>query len=572
MDGTYPHPHSAAAAAYYTPAPAPPGTAAGAQPQPGGMYRHQHQHQPQALQAHAGMPAATHGLAHGHNPTANAGAVGGGSGNAGGGTTVSIWAGDLDAYMDENFLRNAVAACGWGNDITRIKVVRDRFTGQHAGYGFLDAASREAAARVLQMGSGMPIPGSTRCWRLNMGRQGGGGSGVGAGAETNVYVGDLDQGVTEFQLMQAFRPRYASTRHAKVVCNEFGVSRGFGFVRFGDAADAARAVAEMQGYEFNHKPIRLSPANGARRSNSNSNNTPVSGVAAGGSNKRPRQALAADDPSNTTVFIGGTAPHVTEELLKREFAQYGEVAAVRVPANKTGFAFVRFRSRESAQHAMDEVARAVPGVFQALNPHKPVRLEWAAEQIAVRNNHPSYPPSQPNQSNHHPAPTPYRVEPVRVPMGGHQLVHHQYQPHHIPTPMMMPPPPVMANGATAVVVPSMDHTHSHHTHAHSLAHTHTHAIPHALTDSEPPSKKPAIDYNEDATANPNGNSNAAASNPDATDPSAGNSDNNTNSSTNPNNTSPSNSNLNNNNANDNPSTYAWLATPQLHPHKQSQHQ
>ncbi len=380
--------------------------------------------------------------------------------------TVSIWAGDLDSYMDENFLRNAVAACGWGADITRIKVVRDRFTGAHAGYGFLDAASPDAAARVLQMGSGMPIPGSTRCWRLNMGRSGGGGM-AGAGSETNVYVGDLDQSVTEFQLMSAFRPRYMSTRHAKVVCNDFGVSRGFGFVRFGDAAEAERAVAEMQGFEFNGKPIRLSPANGRGRGGGGG------GSNAGGSatNKRPRQTMAPDDPNNTTLFIGGTASHVNEDILWREFAHFGEIEAVRVPTNKTGFCFVRFKTRDSAVRAKEEMARAH---IVALNPHKPVRLEWATEQIAVRGGPPpsaaaSYTPTPANQpqSEYAPAPSTYRVDPVRVPIGGHALV----------MPQTLVPPPQhlmmgntgvlthgaahahangMTNGATAVVVPPME--------------------------------------------------------------------------------------------------------------------
>lgn len=313
-------------------------------------------------------------------------------------SSVSIWAGDLDSYMDENFLRQAVTACGWGTDITRIKVVRDRYTGVHAGYGFLDAASPEAAARVLAMGSGMPIPGSNRCWRLNMGRSASGSSGPAAGSETNVYVGDLEPNVTEFQLMSTFRPRYASVRHAKVVCNDYGHSRGFGFVRFADSQEAERAVSEMQGFEFNGKPIRLSPATGRSRSRNNSggssshNNYQNSGHGHHNfgdghpTNKRPRQVMSPDDPNNTTLFIGGTANHITEELLWREFSCFGELEAVRVPTNKTGFAFVRFKTRECAQRAKEELSRTH---VVSLNPHKPVRLEWATEQLAVTRPPPS---------------------------------------------------------------------------------------------------------------------------------------------------------------------------------------
>lgn len=303
--------------------------------------------------------------------------------------------------MDETFLRQAVSASGWGNDITRIKVVRDHYSGMHAGYGFLDAASPEAAQRVIATGSGMPIPGTNRCWRLNMGRN----AAVNApgGAEINIYVGNLEPSVTDYQLMTAFRPRYGSVRHAKVVCNEYGQSRGFGFVRFANPQDAERAVSEMQGFEFNNKPIRLSPATGRTRGGGGGNggNGGNGGGGGGGgrgggghgsfshhgpgqhgppTNKRPRQLMSPDDPNNTTIFIGGTGGHITEELLWREFSTFGELDAVRVPVNKTGFAFVRFKSRECAQRAKDELSGTH---FTSLNPHKTIRIEWATEQIPI---------------------------------------------------------------------------------------------------------------------------------------------------------------------------------------------
>lgn len=302
--------------------------------------------------------------------------------------TISIWAGDLDAYMDETFLRQAVTASGWGADITRIKVVRDHYSGMHAGYGFLDAASPEAAQRVIATGSGMPIPGTNRCWRLNMGRNAAVSSPPG-GTESSIYVGNLEPTVTDYQLMTAFRPRYASVRHAKVVCNEYGQSRGFGFVRFANPQDAERAVTEMQGFVFNQKPIRLSPAAGRTRSPAPLGHPPPGrgppnhqypSPHGPPTNKRPRQLMSPDDPNNTTIFIGGTANHVTEELLWREFSTFGELEAVRVPVNKTGFAFVRFKSRDCAQRAKDEIS-GTP--FASLNPNRPVRIEWASEQIPI---------------------------------------------------------------------------------------------------------------------------------------------------------------------------------------------
>lgn len=77
----------------------------------------------------------------------------------------------------------------------------------------------------------------------------------------SVFVGDLTEDVDDLLLYSTFSKRYPSCRLAKVVLNEEGASRGYGFVRFEDQDEQKRAMIEMQGHRgLGGKPIRVSPA------------------------------------------------------------------------------------------------------------------------------------------------------------------------------------------------------------------------------------------------------------------------------------------------------------------------
>lgn len=102
--------------------------------------------------------------------------------------------------------------------------------------------------------------------------------------------------------------------------------------------------------------------------------------ASGSSSKRAREQSTPSDPNNSTLFIGGIASFVTEEVLRREFSAFGVVEGVKLPHNKTGFGFVRFKSRAAAERAKKEISG---NHYASLNPNKAVRLEWASEQVSL---------------------------------------------------------------------------------------------------------------------------------------------------------------------------------------------
>lgn len=58
-----------------------------------------------------------------------------------------------------------------------------------------------------------------------------------------------------------------------------------------------------------------------------------------------------NDPSNSTIFVGGLDPNATEDVLKQVFTPYGEVVHVKIPVGKR-CGFVQYASRFSAEEAL----------------------------------------------------------------------------------------------------------------------------------------------------------------------------------------------------------------------------
>uniref|UniRef100_A0A8C6X077 tRNA selenocysteine-associated protein 1 n=1 Tax=Neogobius melanostomus TaxID=47308 RepID=A0A8C6X077_9GOBI len=168
----------------------------------------------------------------------------------------SLWMGDLDPYMDENFIKQAFSAMG--ESPLGVKIITHRITGGSAGYCFVELADEESVERCVQRLNGKLVPGSNppRKFKLNYATYG---KRPEPGPEFSVFVGDLASEVDDYQLHQAFK-KYPSCKGAKVVTDQYGYSRGYGFVKFGDENEQKKAIEECQGTMLAGKPLRLSIA------------------------------------------------------------------------------------------------------------------------------------------------------------------------------------------------------------------------------------------------------------------------------------------------------------------------
>ncbi|KAG8433698.1 hypothetical protein GDO86_012160 [Hymenochirus boettgeri] len=79
----------------------------------------------------------------------------------------SLWMGDVDGFMDEKFISQAFAAVG--ENITGVKLIRNRMVGNLPGYCFVHFPDEESAQRCLRKLNGQPMPGAsyTNRFKLN---------------------------------------------------------------------------------------------------------------------------------------------------------------------------------------------------------------------------------------------------------------------------------------------------------------------------------------------------------------------------------------------------------------------
>uniref|UniRef100_A0AAY4AK37 tRNA selenocysteine-associated protein 1 n=1 Tax=Denticeps clupeoides TaxID=299321 RepID=A0AAY4AK37_9TELE len=170
----------------------------------------------------------------------------------------SLWMGDLDPYMDENFIKQAFS--NMGETAYGVKIITHRVTGGSAGYCFVEMADEATVDRCVQRLNGKPVPGSNppRKFKLNFATYG---KRPEPGPEFSVFVGDLTSEVDDYQLHQFFLKKFPSCKGGKVVTDPYGNSKGYGFVKFSDENEQKKALEEFQNASgLGGKAIRISIA------------------------------------------------------------------------------------------------------------------------------------------------------------------------------------------------------------------------------------------------------------------------------------------------------------------------
>ncbi|CAB4006377.1 tRNA selenocysteine 1-associated 1 [Paramuricea clavata] len=171
----------------------------------------------------------------------------------------TLWMGDLDSYMDEQFVRAAFASAG--HAVISVKIIINKITGGPAGYCFVDFPSSKNAENALNTLNGVPVPGTNPAKRFKLNWASYGKETQPQGPEFSIFVGDLTPDVDDSTLLNFFRDRYPSCKAAKVVIDSSGMSRGYGFVRFSTENEQKRSMIEMQGARgCGSKAVRVSVA------------------------------------------------------------------------------------------------------------------------------------------------------------------------------------------------------------------------------------------------------------------------------------------------------------------------
>ncbi|CEP12538.1 hypothetical protein [Parasitella parasitica] len=334
----------------------------------------------------------------------------------------TLWMGELEQWHDEVYIQQL-----WFNlnEKVMVKVIRDKVTGSiSAGYAFVDFGTATAARRAMNHYNGVLMPNSLKPFKLNW-ASGGGliDRREDRQPEYSIFVGDLSPETTEIDLLVVFQSRYMSCKSAKIMTDpRTGMTRGYGFVRFAEQLDQQRALLEMQGYFIGSRAIRVSVATPKNRASQQQHpllqsqsqqlqllqqlqlqqlqqqqqqqqqqqtfantavSTPSSCSLLTSPNKSPllrnlhsptikQELVPMNQPTNTTVFVGGLSAPICEEELRQYFQHFGEIVYVKIPPGK-GCGFVQYVSRSCAELAIQQM-----NGYQIGNSR--IRLSWGRSQ------------------------------------------------------------------------------------------------------------------------------------------------------------------------------------------------
>ncbi|PHJ19367.1 rna recognition motif-containing protein [Cystoisospora suis] len=163
----------------------------------------------------------------------------------------TLYIGNLDPQVDDDLLWELFIQCG---PVRTVSVPRDKLTGNHQGYGFVEFTSEVDADYALKLMNMVKLYGKPL--RLNKSAQDRRHFDVGA----NIFLGNLDPDVDEKTIYDTFAS-FGNILSVKVMRDpETGISRGFGFISYDTFEASDAALAAMNGQFICNRPIHVSYA------------------------------------------------------------------------------------------------------------------------------------------------------------------------------------------------------------------------------------------------------------------------------------------------------------------------
>uniref|UniRef100_A0A1J3GRT7 Polyadenylate-binding protein n=2 Tax=Noccaea caerulescens TaxID=107243 RepID=A0A1J3GRT7_NOCCA len=255
----------------------------------------------------------------------------------------NIFIKNLDKAIDHKALHDTFSVFG---NIVSCKVAVDS-SGQSKGYGFVQYETEESAQKAMSQLNGMLLNDKQVYVGPFLRRQERD-STANVTKFTNVYVKNLADSTTDDELKNTFG-EFGKITSAVVMKDGEGKSKGFGFVNFEDADDAAKAVEALNGKTFDDKEWYVGRA---QKKSERETELKV----------RYEQSLreAADKFQSSNLYVKNLDDSVSDEKLKELFTPYGTVTSCKVMRDPNGISrgsgFVAFSTPEEATKAMSEMS------------------------------------------------------------------------------------------------------------------------------------------------------------------------------------------------------------------------
>uniref|UniRef100_A0A672H4Z6 Polyadenylate-binding protein n=1 Tax=Salarias fasciatus TaxID=181472 RepID=A0A672H4Z6_SALFA len=261
----------------------------------------------------------------------------------------NIFIKNLDKSIDNKALYDTFSAFG---NILSCKVVCDENGSK--GYGFVHFETHEAAERAIEKMNGMLLNDrKVFVGRFKSRKEREAELGARAREFTNVYIKNFGEDMDDEKLKELFG-KYGPALSIRVMTDESGKSKGFGFVSFERHEDAQKAVDDMNGKELNGRQVYVGRA---QKKGERQNEL-----------KRKFEQMKQDRMTRyqgVNLYVKNLDDGLDDERLRKEFSPFGTITSAKVIATlrrttlnggrSKGFGFVCFSSPEEATKAVTEM-------------------------------------------------------------------------------------------------------------------------------------------------------------------------------------------------------------------------
>ncbi|GAB2228346.1 hypothetical protein Droror1_Dr00010181 [Drosera rotundifolia] len=254
----------------------------------------------------------------------------------------NIFIKNLDKSIDHKALHDTFSTFG---TILSCKIATDA-NGQSKGYGFVQFESELAAQTAIDKLNGMLINDKqvfVGPFLRKQERE----SSLNNTKFNNVYVKNLSDSTTDEDLNKIFG-EFGVITSAVVMRDGDGKSKGFGFVNFEIADDAARAVDALNGKKFDDKEWYV-----GRAQKKSEREQELKGKF----EQSMKEAL--DKYQGANLYIKNLDDSIDDEKLKDLFSEYGKITSCKVMRDPSGVSmgsgFVAFSTPEEASRALGEM-------------------------------------------------------------------------------------------------------------------------------------------------------------------------------------------------------------------------
>ncbi|XP_040465691.1 polyadenylate-binding protein 1-like [Falco naumanni] len=249
---------------------------------------------------------------------------------------------NLDDSIDNKALYDTFSAFG---NILSCKVVCDENGSR--GYGFVHFETHEAATRAIETMNGMLLNDrKVFVGQFKSRKERETEFGARAIEFTNVYIKNFGDDMDDDRLREIFS-KFGKTLSVKVMMDNTGRSKGFGFVNFEKHEEAQKAVADMNGKEINGRMVYVGRAQKRLERQSEL--------------KRKFEQIKQERVSRyqgVNLYVKNLDDGIDDERLRKEFSPYGTITSAKVMTeggHSKGFGFVCFSSPEEATKAVTEM-------------------------------------------------------------------------------------------------------------------------------------------------------------------------------------------------------------------------